>query len=597
MNLRTAACVGLAIVGMSTAAYAQAIPGAITLSGDQTTNVTLDADKVYQVTGLYRVMSGATLTIPAGTLIYGDDRVDQGAIQVQVGGRIQALGTATKPIIITSAKRQGARAGGDWAGMVLLGDAPINVPGGTATIEGGTGGTYGGTDAADNSGTLQYVRIEYAGRAFAANNELNSLTMGGVGSGTTIDHVQTSYGLDDGFEWFGGTVNSSHLISFGVLDDDFDTDFGFTGTSQFLYALRDITKSDISTSNGMEADNDATGTTNTPMSNPKFANTTIVGPFYDGSATTGTFGRGGHWKKNTNYNLYNSLITGFGEGIRLDGAPIAAKIAGGLACPQPAAFEAKGTYISGPTVVGVASVNATDAANWINCASAGNTSSTAYTGAALVSISQANLAGNDPRPQTTSPAATGGVTLPAGLFGTRPSTTYRGAFDPAVARSQQWDAGWSNYDPHRTTYVKNKTGWNLVGLANAPSNNDKNAIYKFATGDAFSFSPATGYNTDNSLDAGVGYFLELTSNATVEQKGTTVLLPTSYSYANAGWNIVSTGASEYANPANTKLNGSAVSLTFFGFDPSLGYVVASSLEPGKAYFVELPTSGTLQFNH
>lgn len=603
MNLKTAACIGLALIGMSSYASAQAIPGAISLTGDQTTNLTLDADQVYQVTGLYRIMSGAILTIPAGTLIYGDNRVAQGAIQVQVGGRIQANGSATKPIIMTSAIRQGSRAGGDWAGMVLLGDAPINPAGGTATIEGGTGGTYGGTDPADNSGTLQYVRIEYAGRLFSANNELNTLTMGGVGSGTTIDYVQATYGLDDSFEWFGGNVNASHLVSFGPLDDDFDTDFGYSGIGQYMYALRDITKSDISTSNGMEADNDGTGTANTPLSNPHFANMTMIGPFYDGSPTSGIFGRAGHWRRNTNYELYNSLLTGFATGLLLDGDLTASngvgiddKIRGAAACPQPASFALKGVLVTAPTIRAVAgAVVATDVDNWIACAGASNTTNTTYNAAALVSISQASLATNDPRPGAGSPAVTGGVTLPASFAG-RTSTTYRGAFDPAIARDAQWDAGWTNYDPHRTTYVKNKTGWNLVGLANTPTNNDKSVIYKFATGDAFSFSPATGYNTDNTLDAGVGYFLELTSNAIVEQKGTTVTLPRTYSIANAGWNIVSTGASEYANPANTTLNGGAVSLTFFGFDPALGYVVATSLEPGKAYFVELPAAGTIQFN-
>ncbi|MGE3800385.1 MAG: T9SS C-terminal target domain-containing protein [Candidatus Kapaibacterium sp.] len=602
MNFRritTSVCAILALLGAASTASAQAVPGAVQLSGSLTSNRTLSADSVYQITGLLKVESGVVLTIPKGTLIYGDNRGTQNGIQVQQGGRIEAQGTKNCPIIMTSAIPQGSRAGGDWAGVILLGNAPINN-GPTATIEGGTGGVYGGTNAADNSGTLKYVRIEYAGSLFSANNEINSLTMGGVGSGTTIDYVQCSYGLDDAFEWFGGTVNVSHLVAFGTLDDNWDTDNGYSGIGQWLFGFRDITKSDISTSNGMEADNDATGSTNTPLSHPKFANMTEVGPFYDGSTATGIFGRVGHWRRNTDYQLYNSVLTGYDEGIRLDGAGIAAKIAGAAACPQPGSFEAKGVYVSARTTAlnAVSGVNATDAANWFGCTGASNANSLTFNTAGLLAVGQANLNNPDPRPSTTAPPATGGVTLP-GVFGGRTSTSYRGAFDPSVSRDQQWDAKWTNYDPQRTTYVKHKIGWNLVALANAPSspNNHKDSIYDFNSSNAFKFDPVNGYQTENSMNSKVGYFLKLDSNCVVEQVGNAVALPTSTASLPAGWNIVATGASVYATPANTKLNGSTVSLTFFEFDPVAGYLVASTLTPGKAYFVELPAGGgVLQFN-
>lgn len=597
-RLAQTACLGLAMLGMSMAAHAQAIPGAVALSGSLTGNRTLSADSIYQITGLYKIESGAVLTIPKGTLIYGDNTGTQNGIQVQQGGRIEANGTANCPIIFTSALPQGQRNPGDWAGIILLGNAPINNGTGTpptATIEGGTGGVYGGTTANDNSGTLKYVRIEYAGSLFSANNEINTLTMGGVGSGTTIDYVQASYGLDDSFEWFGGTVNVNHLVSFAALDDDFDSDNGYSGIGQWMFAYRDSSKYDISTSNGMEADNNSGGTAATPLSHPKFANVTIVGPKYDGSTVNALWGRGGHWRRATNYQMYNSIVTGFNEGLRLDGGVIATAIAGAAACPQPTSFEAKGVLLGAPTVINVAGgVNATDAANWFGCGGVNLSGGNGYP--ALVAVANANLNSPDPRPTVASPAATSGVTLPA-AFGGRPSTTYSGAFDPATSRGAQWDYGWTNYDPQRTTYVKHKRGWNLVGLANTPSgaNNHKDSIYMFANGNAFKFSPTGGYTTENALVAKTGYFLNIDSSCTVEQIGATVNLPQTTGTLTAGWNIVSTGASQYATAANTLLNGSPVSLTFFDFDPVGGYTSTTKLAPGKAYFVNVPSNGTLTF--
>lgn len=586
------------MLGLSIAAHAQAIPGAVSLSGSITGARTLSADSVYQITGLLKIENGAVLTIPKGTLIYGDNRGTQNGIQIQQGGRIEANGTKNCPIVFTSALPQGQRNPGDWAGMILLGNAPINNGTGTpatAVIEGGTGGIYGGNTANDNSGTLKYVRIEYAGSLFSANNEINSLTFGGVGSGTTVDYVQCSYGLDDSFEFFGGSVNVNHLVSFATLDDDFDTDNGFSGIGQWLFSFRDSSKYDVSTSNGMEADNDGGGTTATPLSHPKFANVTIIGPKYDGSNVNALWGRGGHWRRSTNYQMYNSVVTGFNEGLRLDGATIAAAIAGASACPQPTSFEAKGVLLGAPTVLGVAgTVNATDAANWFACGGVNASGGNGYP--ALVAAGNANLNNPDPRPTTTSPAATSGVTLP-GAFGGRTSTSYSGAFDPAQSRGAQWDYGWTNYDPNRTTYVKHKRGWNLVGLANTPSgsNNHKDSIYTFANGNAFKFSPVGGYTAENALVSKTGYFLNIDSSCTVEQVGTTVALPQTTATLPAGWNIVSTGASQYATAANTLLNGGASSLTFFDFDPVGGYAAATVLVPGKAYFVNMPSSGTLTF--
>ncbi|KAF0215595.1 MAG: hypothetical protein FD178_1617 [Ignavibacteria bacterium] len=209
------------------------------LSGNITTNQTLTSDKTYLLKGIVRVMPGATLTIQPGTIIYGEN-TSQGSLIVKPGGKIMAEGTADKPIVFTSEfKKPGATKTpnyGDWGGIILLGNAPINVAGGKALIE-GPGDEYGGTVADDNSGVLKYVRIEYPGIAYSLNNEINGLTLGGVGSKTKLEYIQVSYSGDDSFEFFGGTVNAKYLIAYRGWDDDFDTDFGYSGKLQFLITM------------------------------------------------------------------------------------------------------------------------------------------------------------------------------------------------------------------------------------------------------------------------------------------------------------------------------------------------------------------------
>src|SRR3990170_7390863 len=213
----------------------------IILTGDITSNTTLTANNTYLLRDIVRVQSGATLTIEPGTVIYGENST-QGSLVVKPGGKILAEGTANNPIVFTSEfNKPGSTQEptyGDWGGIILLGNAPINVPGGTASIE-GPGDSYGGTNPDDNSGVMKYVRIEYPGIAYSLNNEINGLTFGGVGRGTTIDYIQVSYSGDDSYEWFGGTVNCKHLIAYRGWDDEFDTDFGFEGKLQYLVGLRD----------------------------------------------------------------------------------------------------------------------------------------------------------------------------------------------------------------------------------------------------------------------------------------------------------------------------------------------------------------------
>jgi hypothetical protein len=247
-------------------------------------NVTWTADKIYRLKGYVRVGEEATfgtvtkvgtLTIQAGTVIIGD-KATKGTLVVQRGSKLIANGTASAPIVFTSAEGVGSRAPGDWGGVVICGKAPNNLTG-TIELEGGYKGFHGGTVADDNSGSLKYVRIEYAGIPLNPNQEINSLTMGSVGSGTTLEYIMASFGLDDSFEWFGGTVNAKYLIAYKGTDDDFDVDNGYSGNVQFGLSYRDGNLADASGSNGFEVDNNSKGDAVAPYTSATFANISVIG--------------------------------------------------------------------------------------------------------------------------------------------------------------------------------------------------------------------------------------------------------------------------------------------------------------------------------
>jgi hypothetical protein len=209
--------------------------------------------------------------------------------------------------------------------LVLIGKAPHNQPGsygpeGGISVAGGLGlGTDGISN--DNSGTLQYVRIEFAGISLsnAANSEINGLTFYAVGSGTTVDHIQVSYSGDDSYEWFGGTVNCKYLIAYKTQDDDFDTDNGFSGKVQFGLVIRDSLIADISNSEAFESDNNSSGTTATPKTSAVFSNITAIGPRATLSNTGSSLFRGGtHIRRNTAISIFNSVFLGWPRGIEID---------------------------------------------------------------------------------------------------------------------------------------------------------------------------------------------------------------------------------------------------------------------------------------
>ena len=297
-----------------------------------TKNTTWLSTRVYQLNGPIYVKSGATLTIQPGTVILGNANVSNSCLIISKGSRIMAQGTVNSPIVFTSSKAAGTRNVGDWGGVAILGNALYNGTGGSANIEGlaaAPDNSFGGSNDEDNSGVFSYCRIEFGGYIFTVDKEINGLTLGAVGRKTKVDHVQVSFINDDAFEWFGGTVNCSHLVAYRCVDDDFDTDNGFSGTVQFGLAIRDRAISDQSsgsTSEGFESDNEAVGTdsTITPRTNSVFSNITVIGPYRNDLVTaTGSsfkFRRAMRIRRNSNLRVFNSVFTDFQQSIFIDGS-------------------------------------------------------------------------------------------------------------------------------------------------------------------------------------------------------------------------------------------------------------------------------------
>jgi hypothetical protein len=270
------------------------------LAGEVTEDITLVKDGTYYLSGGYHVIDGITLTIQEGVNIVAidDDIVDY--ILIEKGGKIMATGTAANPIVMTSELEEA----GAWGGLHVCGDAPINVTGTTSLSEIGDA-PYGGSDPTDNSGTMRYLRIEYAGYAFSEEKEANGFTFYGVGNGTTVEYCQAFRGSDDGFEFFGGTVNVKYVISTDNSDDSFDWTEGWTGKGQFMVAYQtDAATLGYECDCLMECDNNANNNELTPISCPVLANVTLIG---NKSTTTK---RGVRLRAGTYVELYNTLVTG-----------------------------------------------------------------------------------------------------------------------------------------------------------------------------------------------------------------------------------------------------------------------------------------------
>ena len=249
------------------------IENGTTLKGTITSDVTLTAGSTYKLSGEYIVEDGATLNIEAGVKIISiyDDIVDY--ILVKQGGKINSVGTSSAPIVMTSEKEEP----GAWGGIHICGKAHTNAEGGKGSSEIG-GATYGGNDDADNSGTLKYVRVEYSGYAFDSEHEANGITFYGVGNGTTVEYCQAYKGSDDGFEFFGGSVNVSNLVSVSCSDDSFDWTEGWNGTATNLVAYQEAEETlGYDCDCLIEADNNENNYAATPVAHPVLKNLILVG--------------------------------------------------------------------------------------------------------------------------------------------------------------------------------------------------------------------------------------------------------------------------------------------------------------------------------
>ena len=423
------------------------------LEGKISSDRILKASNTYTVRGIVYVTNGAKLTIEPGTVIHGESS-SKGALVITRGCQIIADGTKDKPIIFTSDASDPKS--GDWGGVVICGNAPTNASfngtAGVGQVEGGVNngeglGLFGGTNPADNSGILRYVRIEYAGYAYLPDNELNGLTLAGVGNSTIVDYVQIYKANDDAIECFGGTVNLKHTVFVGTLDDDYDTDNGWSGHVQWGIVLRDSAIADISKSESFESDNDANGSSLTPQTRGVYSNMTIIGP----RATTSNVGNslylaGAQIRRNSSISIFNSVIMGYPTGILIDaskGTPTDNNISGNTLFVQntiisgsarPVDYSESTTAATGWTVA--------NAISWFNTASYGN--SILATNDDVKLAAPFNYSNPDFTPQSGSPLLTG-ASFTNGLLTTDfVATSYRGAVGPS-GEDATWWKGWTRF--------------------------------------------------------------------------------------------------------------------------------------------------------
>lgn len=285
-----------------------------TISDVITEDTTLIAGAMYALSGPVFVgndkADSATLTIEPGVIVFGQTGNDY--LVVSRDSQINASGTEAEPVIMTSLQDVvgDVTGAGQWGGLVLLGNAPSNKCPDDGSdcalqVEGvQEGAVFGGTDETDNSGTLEYVVVKFAGFEIAPDNELNGVTFGGVGSGTTVDYLQVHANADDGVEFFGGNVNVKHLVLTGNQDDSVDWDNGYRGKMQWVYIEHDKNSGDAN--RGIEADNDGSTPDKEPQSNPSISNLTVIGNNFDGDDDS----EGVYLREGTGAQIYNMVITG-----------------------------------------------------------------------------------------------------------------------------------------------------------------------------------------------------------------------------------------------------------------------------------------------
>jgi len=440
----------------------------VELSGRITKDTTLRKGDENILRGKVYITNGATITVEPGAVVRGSfTGSDVAVLVITRGAKINARGTATEPIVFTSASPNPQS--GDWGGIVLCGKANVNtsfngkqgvfqVEGEIDNAQGDGLAGYGDLTPAtpvdnDNSGVLSYVRIEYAGYAFQPDKEVNSLTLAAVGSGTTIDHIQVTYAKDDAYEWFGGTVNAKYLIAWKTQDDDFDTDNGYSGKVQFGLVIRDSVIADISTSEAFESDNNSSGTTATPKTSAIFSNITAIGPRAS-SANVGNslYRAGAQIRRNSSLSIYNSVIMGWPQGILIDastGTPTDKNI-------QDSSLRIRYTTLAGNGIAVKYAASTSQATGWTDADAVAWFTNPFFGNTILNTTADAKLIQpfNYGTPDPTPFGGTNGY-VPINAGGNFTDTklndpfftvvTFRGAIAPAGVESTWWK-GWTKFE-------------------------------------------------------------------------------------------------------------------------------------------------------
>ncbi len=400
--------------------------GIVEVSSSLTADTTWTADKTYILTELIFVEEGATLTIEPGTTVQGDNG---SALIITRDAKLIANGTKEKPIIFTSSTMVGQRRPGDWGGLVLLGRAPINITGGENRIEGidatDERGVYGGTDSTYSCGSLKYVRVEFAGFELSIDNELNGISVGACGSGTTLDYVQVHMGKDDGIEMFGGLANLKHAVLSSNQDDQLDWDLGFSGNVQFLVVQQNPGDAD----SGFEADNQHENNDAMPRSRPTIYNATLIGTNAASGTQNGMVLRRGTWGL-----LHNIIVMGFpvaGVDVR-----DVAGVMGMQMTPPALTIENSLFYQNGANFDADADEDddgGFDEAAFLSDPARSNKIDVDPMLGAPYNLTAPNFA-----PAVDSPVASGAATPPAGFD----SAPFIGAIPPG---GEDWTAGWTSF--------------------------------------------------------------------------------------------------------------------------------------------------------
>ncbi len=398
----------------------------VVVTGEITGTVNWTSNNYYVLRGAVFVNEGGTLNIAAGTRVIGEAG-SVGTLVVLRGGRLNAIGTRTAPIVFTSDQAIGNRARGDWGGIILNGRAPVNLEGGEGAGEGDTG-VYGGNNPNDSSGTMRYVRVEYGGTEFSPDNELNGIAFQGVGRGGSYEYIQVHMARDDGFEWFGGTADIKYAVASNAADDSFDWTFGWSGRAQFVA----ITQRGDDADNGIEADNNEFNNNLLPRSNPTIYNMTLCG---DPDRVEGGEGpRGANFRRGTAFTLRNFLVTGFKNvGFQLSDASTIAQVSNGTSQMGSGVAWGMPTNMHSSVVPFITSgqfpnvrVGATDAEVGISTTACSNHENPGFQPSGVATLAGGQIAPIQPPND--------------GFF---EAVTYIGAVPPAPA--DNWMSGWTEF--------------------------------------------------------------------------------------------------------------------------------------------------------